>query len=181
LFCFFLQGSFVALNAPPGKLGFYNGLFFAIYMLNYAVGGLITQFVLDPLHPLFLMIVLTSIGGVSLVFLLLLFQPLRIIREAKRNYRFSPLDSLRLFLDRRALLLMPMFLFSGFASTFYYGVLAAVPKNEMGTSLLGYCLLVFGMTEVIASFCAGNCSTNQISLFDCFSFKVLLGLVSASL
>ncbi len=138
------QGSFVALNAPVGRLGVFNGIFFAIYMLNYAVGGLITQFVLDPQNPLFLTIVLTALGGGSAVFLLLLFQPLRIIREAKKNYRFSPLDTLRIFLDKRALLLLPMFLFSGFASTFYYGVLAARPETESGTSLLGYCLLTFG-------------------------------------
>lgn len=68
------QGSFVALNAPTGKLGMFNGIFFAIYMMNYAVGGLITQFVLDPQHPLFLTIVLTAIGGGSAIFLFLLHQ-----------------------------------------------------------------------------------------------------------
>jgi MFS family permease len=150
------QGSFVALNAPKGRLAFFMGVFFCIYFFNYVVGGLILQFAAQ--NEKTLMIVLVAISLLSGAFLFLLYQPVRIIHAAKKNYRFNVLDTLRMFAEPQALLLSPLFLFSGLSSTYYYGVLASQPYQisvAPENYVMGYCLILFGIGEMIASFGAG--------------------------
>ncbi len=169
------QGSFVALNAPKGRLAFFMGIFFSIYFFNYVVGGLILQFAAQDQKTL--MIVLVAISVVSGVFLFMLYQPVRIIRAGKKNYRFSALDTLRLFAEPKALLLSPLFLFSGFSSTYYYGVLASQPyqivKGPPENYVMGYCLVVFGIGEMVASFGSGAVIA-KIGIFVTFVVGVSL-------
>ena len=129
------QGSLISLCAPSDERGKWNGIFFGIYMLNYVAGGLTMQFVGN--HSLMMLfIVLSSVGVLAGLVLLFIHQPLRIIRQAKQHYRFSPLDTIRLFADKRMLLLCPAFFFSGLSATFYYGVLAAEPYDSNGVYLV---------------------------------------------
>ena len=122
-------------------------------MLNYIIGGLILQFVNS--NRLLLFLLLFAIGLSAAVVLLFIHQPRRLVREAKKTYRFHVLDTLRLFADKRVLLLIPSFLFSGLSATFYYGILAAEPYTTSHVSLMGYCLVSLGVSEVVFSFAAG--------------------------
>ncbi len=175
------QGSFVAMNAPKGKLAFYTGLFLCLYLSNYFFGGLIMQFVPVDKNNDILLIVLTAVGALAAVFLLLLHQPVRVIRAAKKNYRFSVLDTLRLFVDVKALLMLPLFFFSGIASAFYYGLFAGYPHMPPDVLITGYCLMVFGFGEMVGSFGAGILSS-RLGIFVTFVIGVCLiatGLILA--
>ena len=61
------QGSLVALSASKKTLGLFNGIFFCVFMVNYLVGGIITQNVLNKTEggQTLLYIIFTILGCVS--------------------------------------------------------------------------------------------------------------------
>lgn len=192
------QGSLLTVMSSPDTLGMFNGIFWAIFMCSYLVGGLITQFVPhgsaaqpganqtalalittesasngDTLATLF--IIFTALAGVSVLALLAL-------RGTTRNTSraLNIFETVLLFRDGRMLLLCPIIAYSGLSAAYIF----AIYPGHIGPTWIGYCLIVYGVSEAVGSFVGGRVSDaigrTPVFLFSavCSAGGVVLGSLS---
>ncbi len=152
------QGSLITLMAKPETLGHYNGVCVALFMGNFVIGGLTTQFVLgcgdgagQPLTLLYLIFSALAIAGAAVFFLIRVTPSLM---PSGLPLSWSPKKTLVVLIDRRFLYMYPTMMYSGFSSAFYMVVFTAF----MGKCFLGYAQIVLGVAEVLGCIVAGKLS-----------------------
>jgi len=161
------QGSIVTVMSSPATLGFYNGVFWGIFMMNYVSGGLITQFVINDSGPVLLYTIFSSIAGMGVLGLLFIRTTPSLKRQKTSEIRFNILETVKLLVFRRFLLLWPAVMYSGFSSAFFNAIFTAY----MGSAFVGYSLVIFGICEVLGSVIGGRLSDRigrtPVFLFSC--------------
>jgi len=143
-------------------MGFFNGIFWAIFQCTQVIGNLLGAFVLSSAgesstHLLFYIFVgIAGAGSLLLCFL----RPEQ-TSEEKDNTPLSVriLDAIFLMKDKRMLFLIPTLFYSGIEMGFIFGDFTKeCISNPLGTGWIGFVMSVFGATDAIGSFVLGRLS-----------------------
>lgn len=149
------QGSTVIHNAPPAKLGAYNGLFFGIFQWCQVIGNLIAGVLISKgMSNFWLFSILTIIGSTSLIGFLCL-RTTKTVEEKATEEKVGLLKKLTqtfsVMATKPMVLLYLAMIYSGVSQSYFFGVFPkGQPKNEVG-----YIMAVFGAADVAGSFVAG--------------------------
>jgi MFS family permease len=175
------QGSLVTVMASTTTLGFFNGVFWALFMGNYIVGGLVTQFVLKyysetVLYAVFSSLAVASVAG---LFMIRTTPSIKSSGKQKKAEPFNLLETVKLIVDKKFLFLWPAIAYSGFTSAFYN----VIYTDYIGKTWVGFALVVFGICEVLGSVVGGKMSDRvgrtPVFLISCVC--TLLGVCFAAM
>ncbi len=150
------QGSLLTVMADKGSLGGFNGIFWSVFMVNYVIGGLITQFVLNNTDSSVLYIIFSCMAGASVLGLLLI-RTTPSIAPGRMRSTVQPVrltETARIMFERRFRYLWPAMCYSGFSSSFFSVYYTAY----IGKEWVGLTLVVFGAAEVFGSLVGGRVS-----------------------
>jgi len=127
--------------------------FWAIFQSSGVVGNILAAIIvnyLDKSNNTLLFIVLASFGIISLISFAFLRAPERVGEVKPRKIELT--ETIKLFADKRMLILLPTMIYSGFSQSFAFSKL----PQAMGKDLIGWVMACFGFSDTIASFVFGR-------------------------
>jgi MFS family permease len=145
------QGVFTSENAGE-EIGFYSGLFFTIYQLNMLIGSLIAASLLEiglGQFWTFFTLVLIGVIGIILMLYLVPHAPTHENQTPKEHKLLKHIlyETGRLLVQKKMLMIFPLFMYSGWTQSFFYGVVPPL----IGVRWLGWAMAAFGFAEVLGS------------------------------
>jgi MFS family permease len=129
------QGSLLTECGQGVNMGFYSGVFCCIFGLNGVLGNVIIGALLTyEVEQIYVFLVMFGVGMVSLLF----FLPIRTISQIRVNDQpvdkksaktilRDMIDSIKktiyYLIDKKMLLLIPLYLYNGYSNSFFFGII----------------------------------------------------------
>lgn len=154
-------------------------------MLNLVVGNLISGVVLKTAMPSWvLFVIFLAIGSVGMFGMLALRKP--DVKPSAPVEEPLPIAALlsatvRLFLDKRMLLFLPILVFSGLSQEFFFGQFTGKVGLTIGKDSIGFVMATFGGADVLGSLVSGRLSdvTGRLPMFLAMAVVQVAGLLTS--
>ncbi|ETV80314.1 hypothetical protein, variant 1 [Aphanomyces astaci] len=162
---------YATFKAEPviSSMGYFNGIFFAIFNMSGISGNLISSLVLDvlmwPKTSLFIIYTTLGLLGTSLFLLLPTLSRSKtsvpVDTESVNCAAPQPVFSVSMLWtlakDSRMLILLPMFFFGGVMRGFAMGEFTSnIVRQSLGSASIGYIMTVYGAVNVMGSYGFGK-------------------------
>jgi len=136
--------------APKGStLGYFNGFFFSIFQFNQFVGNLLVAVLFQAKLSDKVVFIVASIICAAGVVMMCFLKPAK--PPAAQEVDGAPKNTfanLKQLVDPTMILLMPIFIYSGFSQGYMFGIL---PKIVLSKSIKFYTMAVFGISDTLFS------------------------------